>query len=867
MMELTSEATQLKPFAFGHNDENAKGAVGKKAESLQVLTIAGFPVPEATFVTFEAHTDFLQTNAHLVSSLRGEETAMEIIDGAIFSSALKSILVEFIMRFPNDRFAVRSSGALEDLNDTSFAGMYSTYLNLKNIEEVERAMKYCWSSVYNERVIDYCEQNSIPREKLQMGVVLQRMIDTDVAGVAFSVNPITGKDKEVLIEACYGLGEGLVAGIVTPDQYLVDWHAEEMLEKTIGEKNFKVEGTNEWPFTATVTVDPEAAKTSTLSDGDLSRLTEMVVDIQAHYGQPMDIEWGIKNGDLYIFQARPITTISYSAYKEEWTTADFKDGGVSSTVCTPFMWSAYKMVWDYSMPEYLMSIAFLKKNEGITWGDMFYGRPYWNLTAVKKTVERLPGYCEREFDEDLGIEVTYEGNGIKTGFNLKTILHGVKVLGKLSKSFKKALAGPEQFKTAQEEKLIALEAFELDKLDDKACFAWYKSFMEKEYFDNEVGYFTFIFDNSNYNTLFKDYYRKLKVDSNYLNLISGLQKVSHLKPIQDLWNLAGKIRKDASALAFWNAKSIDEIAAALKAGDSDNQLPAFAEYIKQYRYHSTRELDITIARYDEDPSFVIGNLKDFLVSRDELSPYEKNDKQFAVYQKEIENISQSLSPRKGKKAVGKIEELRKFLWWREEYRDLSTQFYYYVRKFTLEVGARWKKSGIIEDVNDIFFLDLAQITACNSGSISKEDAQQIVRRNKLYYNAFRNYNNAPEIGNRFKSKASSGKKGNKSGLAGVPCSSGTVTGTARVIQDIFDSGRIEEGDILVTKFTDPGWTPKFKLISGVVTENGGVLSHAAVISREYGIPAILAVKDAMSYIKDGQQITIDGDTGEIEIHQ
>ncbi len=864
-MELTQEIKPARQLLFHYNDPQGKGNIGNKAESLRVLAAHGFNIPTAAFICYDAHQAFLELNQSLAQQFKGEETPIDVVDHSMFVPGLHTLIEAFMAAHPGESFAVRSSGAMEDMNHASFAGMYSTYLNLSGIDQVIRAVKLCWLSVYNSRVQEYCRQNQIPAGQLKMGVVLQRMVNTDIAGVAFSVNPVTGYDKEILVEAAYGLGEGLVAGITSPDSYSVDWYHNKITQRHVAEKQYKITGAAEWPFTRQVQVAPAQVSQPVLNDQELLQIAKVTTAIQDMFGKPVDVEWGMLGGELFVFQARPVTTISLSGYTEEWTTADFKDGGVSSSVCSPFMWSAYKLIWDNAMPEYLLSIAFLKKNEGIVWSDMFFGRPYWNLSAIKRCVERLPGYCERDFDQDLGIEVTYEGDGVKTGFNLKTIIHGIRVLGKLEKSFSRTLAGTAAFRARQEKELEQLDARDVSVLSNEDLFLYYEQFMREAYFYNESCYFKLIFDNSNYNTIFKDFLKKVKAEINFLNLIIGLKNVSHIRGIQSLWELASAFKQDAAVAAHWQNTPTANLITAYHAGENQHGFKAFRAYIEQYKFHSTRELDITVGRYDEAPDFVIENLKSFLSAPDEKSPVEKNEEQHQVYLREIERIKQVLPARKAAPVIAKTERLRQFLWWREEYRDLSTRFYYYVRKFTLEVANRWLQAGVIAQRDDIFFLDLDQITDFNKNKLTVNDISNIIKRNTAYYNAFRNYSNPPEIGSHFATQTTSNGK-HKSALKGVPCSTGKITGTARVIKDIFDADRIQEGDILVTKFTDPGWTLKFRLLKGVITENGGVLSHAAVISREFGIPAILAVKDAMSHIKDGATITINGTTGEIEIH-
>ena len=260
---------------------------------------------------------------------------------------------------------VRSSAVGEDGIDASFAGQFRSFLNLNTVEEVDEAVRLCHASLQQPSVIQYCRKNGIAPDSLRMEVIIQRMIEPELAGVAFTVNPITG-DEEVLIEACEGLADRLLAGSETalPQQHpLIQKHRAEI--ETIARR------------------------------------------IQRHFGVPQDIEFAIESETLYVLQARPVTRIGFASDIGEWTNADFRDGGVSSTVCTPLMWSLYDFIWDRSLKGTLRELKLFKRD--FQAGRMFFGRPYWNLGAVKDCLAELPGFVERDFDEDLSVQIDLRG--------------------------------------------------------------------------------------------------------------------------------------------------------------------------------------------------------------------------------------------------------------------------------------------------------------------------------------------------------------------------------------------------------------------------------------------------------------------------
>ena len=225
----------------------------------------------------------------------------------------------------------------------------------------------------------------------------------------------------------------------------------------------------------------------------------------------------------------------------------------------------------------------------------------------------------------------------------------------------------------------------------------------------------------------------------------------------------------------------------------------------------------------------------------------------------MSKIKEKISEKNYKKLEKKILKIREMLWWREEFRDLSTRFYYIIRIYTVELSKQLVKESAIEKESDIWFTKVGDIWDFLDKKITKKDLDTIIEKNKIYYNAYRNYMSENEIGSVFDGE----KVKVKSSMKGLGANNGTVTGVARVIESFDEIDRLQEGDILVTKFTDTGWTPKFAILSGIVTEFGGILCHAAIVSREYGIPAIVSCTGIMNEIKDGEIITINGTTGEI----
>ncbi len=864
------------------------GVIGKKGAALVKMHSVGFNVPSGGCICASDFRQFLQNN-HLVDKVSEVDRVLEesgaapeimcrhIIDTILASeipSQLQTQIEHFIVKNSKDRqstYAVRSSATKEDGVDSSFAGLFVSFLNIQTTTDICNSIKKCWASVFETRVLSYCADRNIKINDLEMGVVIQQMVMAQKSGVTFSIDPISGRDTHVLTEACFGLGEGLVSGHITPDRYIYDWYAEKEINQEIANKECQFIPVDSHPFVQQVDIDSDKQEQPVLSNRLIKQVTTLAVDVQKLYGFPVDIEWAIYQDELYLLQARPITAIQYLAIDGEWTTADFKDGGVSSTVCTPFMWSLYNYIWQQAMPTYLEKVGLIESGKDLVWGDMFYGRPYWNVGEVKRGLKRLPGFVEREFDESLGIRVAYEGDGHVTKNSIKSLITGLRVLYKLGKSFAEIVEYSRSYIVDQSKNLQQLESYNYENTTDDEFFEFYRNLITDKYFLSESSYFNVIYDNSNVSTLFSEFFTKINKngDIDYLNLISGLTDLSHLDQSQDLWIVIQEIQKNRDAACYWLSSTTAEIHKKWREGDSANCLDIVSKHIERFKYHSNRELDITVPRFGEDPRPVFESIKQLLDQDGVLSPKKLAEAQQHKYLQERDKFIAACSFWQKGKARKELDRLRKFLWLREELRDLSTKFYYYIRKFSLELEQRLIKRGMLQNSGEIFFLTQQQVLRILSWDISDNEVQGVIKKNKTYYASFRNYSNPDELGQRFTNNHTDYVCVDGVGCiniyGGIGCSPGVIEGQIKIIRDISDANRLDCGDILVTKFTDPGWTPKFGLLSAVITETGGVLSHAAVISREYGIPAVLAVPRITTLLKEGQRVIVDGANGKIKV--
>jgi phosphohistidine swiveling domain-containing protein len=709
-----SAATSSPPR--GRDVLRASPVLGGKAERLVELQEAGFQVPP-----------FLVSPVDLESALRQLGTPV----------------------------VVRSSATCEDGPRLSFAGQFRSFLSLSNCAEVAAAIEQCRRSSQATSVRDYCRHHRVDPASLRMAVIVQRMVQPELSGVAFTVNPVTGQE-EVVVEACLGLSEELLAGRTTalPSTHPLLARYRPLIERTARA-------------------------------------------IARHYGAPQDVEFAIEGGRLYVLQARPITRIQFAPEIGIWTNADFRDGGVSSSVCSPLMWSLYELAWNHSLK---MTLRELRLWEGeFPAARMFFGRPYWNLGAVKRAVSKLPGFVERDFDNDLSVAVGYDGEGLRTPVTVAGVLRAIPTLLATRRFFQRQGRFDRRFLAGGYQAVV--EPYEPLGGDVEERFG---PLIQEAFLTVESNYFRTIFAAS----LAKLDLLTAFPEASEQSLLASLPPLRHLAPVRAVQELPAR-----------DADRLDEV-------------------ITRFRYHYRQGLDLCLPRWDEDRDFVTGMLR-------ELPPPVAAEPRHH-YQAALAAICQRVPWWRRRVLRRKLDRLRTFLWLREEMRDLSSQMYYLIRRYALEI-ARRRGLG-----DEIFFLSFADIVA---------DDRSRIEANREVYESYRNFRAPNEIGAAYQEQPP--PLGGP--LRGLAASGGTAKGRACIAGSVAEAADMQAGQILICPFTDPGWTPVLDRAAGVVAETGGLLSHSAVICREYGIPAVLGVAGATTRIRHGQTAVVQGDLGIVHV--
>lgn len=700
--------------------------------------------------------------------------------------------------------AVRSSGALEDLADASFAGMYETILGVASDEELGAAISRCFDSVNSDRVRDYLKSKNLAFTNVDlqrsMRVLIQPMVAAERAGVLFTIDPVLGLEEECYSEVCRGLGERLVSGQVTPSRYRWNWH------------------------TNTLTLAEVNAEGTMLSDEERAQLSQLGLKIQAHYGHPQDIEWAIDHqGKLWVLQSRPVTQVAWRQDIPELTNADLRDGGISARACPPMMFSLYQDAMQISMARYLMSVGLLANAENVQWMYSFYGRAYWNVEAVKQALAQLPGFDERQFDQGLGIQKDYGASGpLRSRLTPVTLLKALRALCGVSWEYQDCLRMVDHFANWFESRDRELKdtVGRISVLSDQEFWQLTQAVYDF-HFRTETSYFRTIYNNSNYQSDFRTKLRQIDAAEaiDVLQLLSGLDGVAHMRVQAGLEQLAEVARRYGTSCPRWQK--------------------GLTQFLEEHYHHADAELDLRTPRWGEHPQRVVELVQDLLAAP---SPRATNQHGWLHEWQRLEELH---GPRPRLRRM--LVTAREFLLKREQMRSYSTRAYYLWRMIILEAARRLGR-----DESELHLWRAQELLRRQHPGTG-----ELARRRDLL-RGYAHFKAPNEFGG-----GSTHVQKVTDGLQGIGCSSGVIEGVVRVINNLSEAQTLQSGEILVTKFTDPGWTPAMARAAAVVTEVGGVLSHAAVIGREYGIPAVLNVADATVLLKTGERVRVDGRSGKI----
>lgn len=750
-------------------------------------------------------------------------------------------------------YAVRSSATAEDLPTASFAGQQDTYLNVVGPAAVLQHVSRCWASLFTERAVIYRRRNGIDHRTVHMAVVVQRMVFPDAAGILFTADPVTGNRKVATVDAGFGLGEALVSGLVNPDVFKVR-HGE-VVAKTIAAKQRAVHalptgGTQE------VAIDSQRQEQPALTDAQVVRLVQLGRRIEAHFGRPQDIEWCLVDDGFQIVQSRPITTlfpVPESGDQENHVYVSVGHGQMMTDPMKPLglsMWRLTAMVPMHEAGGRLFVDVTRRLASPMSRAGL--------LDVMGKGDPLIRDALETVLDRDDFVPSLPDagpGGPPARGVSAPVEVDPAIVTELIDRSRTSIAALERDIRTKSGPALcdFLLDAFEEHKrvLGDPLNLQAIMAGMEATWWLND--------------RLQEWLGEKNAADTLTLSAPDNVTSEMGLA----LLDVADVIRSHPEVVAFLQGVEdegfLDELP---KIAGGTEARDAIEAYLDRYGMRCVGEIDITRPRWRERPATLVPVILDNVRNFEPGAAGRRFEQGRQKAQKKEQEVLSRLraqpdGDRRADETKRMIDQVRAFVGYREypKYGIVSRYFVY--KQALLEEAERLVQANVLSEKEDIFYLTFQELRDVVR---SRRVDDRLIQQRK---DAFRSYHalTPPRVLTSDGEALTGAYRRDDvpaGALIGLPVSAGTIEGRARVILDMAEAD-LEAGDILVTPFTDPSWSPLFVGIAGLVTEVGGLMTHGAVIAREYGLPAVVGVEQATRLIRDGQRIRLHGTDGYVEI--
>ncbi|KJJ42371.1 phosphoenolpyruvate synthase [Bacillus subtilis] len=857
-------------LGFNEMDKTQLLLIGGKGLNLGELSkIQGIQVPEGFCVTTAGYQKVIEQN-ETYHVLLNRLTMLKVEDrdqiGEI-SSKIRQIIMEaeipsdvvkavsqYLSQFGEEHaYAVRSSATAEDLPHASFAGQQDTYLNIIGKDVILQHISKCWASLFTERAVIYRMQNGFDHRQVYLSVIIQKMVFPKASGILFTADPITSNRKLLSIDASFGLGEALVSGLVSADCYKV--REEEIVEKRVATKKIAIYGRGEGG-TETKQIDLDQQMSQTLTDGQILQLARLGRQIEAHFGQPQDIEWCLADDTFYIVQSRPITTLYPIPEANDQENHVYLSVGHQQMMTDP--------IKPLGLSFYLLiTPAPMRKAGGRLFVDVAArlttsaGRETLLNTVGSDplTKDALTTVIERDFIKLLPNDQTapIPGSGhtdMPAQFeNDPTI---VSDLMKRNQTSIEELKQNIQAKSGSDLFDFILEDIQQLKkiLFDPQSTAVFMAAMNASAWINE-----------NMNEWLGE---KNAADTLSQSVPGNITSEMGLA----LMDVADVIRPYPEVIDYLQLAKEDHFLDELVTFDGGSETQdAIYDYLGKYGMRCPGEIDITRPRWSEKPITLVPMILSHIQNFEPNAGNRKFEQGRRVALEKEQELLDRLKQlpdgeQKAKETKRMIDLIRNFIGYREypKYGIVSRYFVY--KQALLKEAEQLVQAGVIHEKEDIYYLTFEELHEVARTKID----DQIISKRKDEYKLYEKLTPPRVMTSDGEIITGHYKRENlpANAIVGLPVSSGVIEGRARVILNM-ENADLEDGDILVTSFTDPGWTPLFVSIKGLVTEVGGLMTHGAVIAREYGLPAVVGVENATRLIEDGQRIRVNGTEGYIEI--
>lgn len=872
---------------------------GGKGSELAALVRRELPVPEGFVITtdaFEAFAQSIDLQAQVECVLReaGDfESLVEPIEplkqrirAAELPAALRASLEKWLAHYENRLgeclWAVRSSGVAEDMEGASFAGQYDTMLGMSGLEEVAGAVLRCWASFLNPHALQYKKDKNIT--EFRAAVVIQRLVSADAAGVCFSANPVTGDRNQAVINANWGLGESVVAGLVTPDTFTLDKQDRVVLSTNPGSKEVMTVptagGSEEQP------TPEELRAKACLTPHEAALVASLAIQVEMQEAHPVDIEWALSRDKVYLLQSRPITTLpDYVASRppEGWepelnTSIDprwpmYSNGNISEVLpgtITPLSWSFVGPIIEHSFRAQILSFGAMPDPgpEHRVLG-FFYHRPYICISYLAEAAARTPGLSpDTIYEEFVGkpeesvpaISASdFSARGLRTlatvigtvASRLRSLQKDAREIGEIVQAERRA-STPEQLKALSDAELVEPLEFSEHLVEPSVVHIWAST----------VGVTSF-------SILRKLTQRWLADEDASLaaSLVTGIGDLPSANPAFGIFELAEVVRSDERLRGAFEATPDDgELLKKLETseGEGFTRLRVRLEdFLDHHGHRAVCEAEFRNPSWREEPTQVLAMVRNYL--REGITP----PAQIRVRQQQVREQAEA-------RALAKLnllqrplfsrvlETTRRYIALREKLKDVVVLRSDWARRRYYELSGRLAAHGKLAEADDIYFLVWKEVRNLVLGELSAEQAAEIIARRRRDFEWCRAVE-VPKIQEGTPHTMTPEDIVAGAALEGIGVCPGRVEGIARVVLDPRRDCVVEPGEILIAPVTDAGWTPLFVNAAALVVEVGGLLSHGSVVAREYGLPAVVGAAGATRRIRTGDRLRVDGAAGTVQI--
>lgn len=824
----SSRATSTLPMVLdlGYLRARDLPEVGGKAANLGELIATGMPVPPGLVITTAGYEAVVAAN-HLEPML---EQAVATGDGLearnAFATAeipekLTTAILAAYRAMGGGSVAVRSSATAEDLPGAAFAGQQDTLLGIRDELALLKAVRQCWGSLWSDRAISYRQERGFADEKVSLAVVVQQMVAADAAGVMFTANPVTGARNQTVIDASTGLGEAIVSGLVTPDHIVLQrgplgWR---VVEQQRGDRAVEIREARSGGVEHISNAENTAPAVPAQVLKDLAKLGERIA---AHFGSPQDIEWAWANGELFILQSRPITALPAppSRFLGSQTRGPVE---YFQTRPYPLDVTSWTAVLSAAIPRMLplgKSVPAMdtlwREEDGVvaSFNGMPSLRPSLDLALLPfRLIDLAIQHDPRSWREDP---------------ILQDALAQIRDLGS---------ADLEQRSWAE---LLDMTAAALDvplRIVE----------IRRRYFPRAL---LAMFG-------LRLILKLASRDESFGDLLSGIDNKT-LEANRQLETLAATVRTTPALAELFAAHDAASLPAAFDdSPEGQGFQQSLHRFLSQYGHRELASpLLVSQPTWGDAPETILGLLR--TMSQTDASPTVQSDSWQATRDEILALPAFEITP---------LRDL--FLWLLGEARQFpplreDTHFYLttpipVLRRIFAEMGLRLVEAGVLDDAADVYHLRLEDLVGLRnawppSAALQAELRASISAR-QARRDALRHVPMLPPL------PAATTIPPDDAIAYGTPGSPGVASGPVRLVHGPAEFGRVQPGDVVVAPFTNPAWTPLFARAAAVIVDTGSAMSHAAIVAREYGLPAVMGTRDALTRLSDGQQVTVDGTRG------